>query len=274
MTVRRFLYQAHGTAVAGSITQPFRANIDVNSATSLPIVGGFAAAKNGPYKLNEVVSFENAHTHVSGIETPTGVYNSVVTCVVEGLNILHVVTADRIIGRLSVKHQEGEPAEIVPIGSSFENLRIGGQPVHVDLNHELFVQNPTHAGLVKYFEGNKSGKKVASVRYHWGAAGTELPARLEKGMSLDPKVGWHKSTHGVLHTSMVKQVQTTSPNGAGEGLPYGYAIHIPHVGDLYLAELFSSADTKRLTMLRLELGCPFEGVMAAAVPAGNGGFFP
>jgi hypothetical protein len=274
MTVRRFLYHAHGTAISGSITQPFQAHIDANAATSLPMVGGFAAAKNGPYQLNDVISFECAHTHVSGIETADGVRHSVATCVVEGLNILHVVTADRIVGRLSAKHQEGEPAEIIPLGSTFENLRISGQPLQVELNHELFIQNPTHAGLVKHLEGNKSGKKGTNVRYNWGASDSGIPSGLEKGMSLDPKVGWHKSSHGVLHTSMVKQVQTPSANGAGEGLPYGYAIHSPHVGNLYLAELFSSTDTKRLSMLRLELGCPFVGTVAASEPAGNGIWYP
>jgi hypothetical protein len=273
MIVRKFLYHAHGTAVSGSITQPFQAYIDANAATSLPIIGGFATAKNGPYQLNDVISFSHAHTHVSGIQTPDGVHHSVVTCVVEGLNILHVITADRIVGRISAKHQDGEPPEIIPFGSSIENLRIGGQPVNVELNHELFTQNPTHAGLLKHFEGSKAGKK-GSVRYHWGASDSEIPSSLEKGMSLDPKVGWHKSSHGVLHTSMVKQVQTPGPNGAGEGLPYGYAIHVPHVGNLYLAELFSSADTKRLTMLRLELGCPFVGTAAASAPVGNGTWYP
>jgi hypothetical protein len=277
MSGRKFLYHAHGSAIGGTITQPFKADIDTNAATSLPIIGGFASAKSGAYQLKDVISFTSAHTYVSGIQTADGAYNSVATCVVEGLNILHMITADEIIGRLSANHKDGQSAEFLPLGSTFKNLKIGGQPVDVDLNHDLFVQNPTYEDLSSHYDSTskKGGKSTAptKVKYHWGAAHNNVPPALAKGMMMEPGVGWNKS-NGVLHTSVVKQVRTVgSGNSAGE-LTYSYAIHIPHVGNLYLGEYFVSACTKRLSMLRVELGSPFAGVVAAAVPVGNGQFFP
>ena len=91
---------------------------------------------------------------------------------------------------------------------------------------------------------------------------------------MDPAVGWHKS-NGVLHTSMVKQVRTVGAGNSAAELPYAYAIYIPHVGNLYLGEVFASSGSTRLTMLRLELGSPFAGMAAVGVPTGGGGsFFP
>ncbi len=172
MSGRRFLYHAHGSAIGGSITQPFKADIASSSATSLPIIGGFASAKEGAYQLKDVISYQSAHTYVSGIQTDDGAYNSVVTCVIEGLNILHVITADAIIGRVSSNHKDGEQAEIIPLGSSFENLKIAGQPLQVDLNHDLFMQNPTHSALLSHLEsaskGNK-GKNCAESQISLGA---------------------------------------------------------------------------------------------------------
>jgi hypothetical protein len=276
MSGRRFLYHAHGSAIGGTISQPFKADIASSSATSLPIIGGFACAKDGPYQLKDVISFQSAHTYVSGIQTDDGAYNSVVTCVVEGLNILHVITADAIIGRVSSNHKDGEQPEIIPLGSSFENLKIAGQPLQVDLNHDLFVQNPTHSALLSHLESTSKankGKNAPKARYDWGLSTETIPAALAKGMLMEPGAGWSKS-NGVLHTSLVKQVRPVGTGNSAEELPYAYAIHIPHVGNLYLGELFASADTKRLSMLRVELGSPFMGVMAAAVPITNGNWYP
>jgi hypothetical protein len=273
MSGRMFLYHAHGSAIGGTITQPFKADIDTNTSTSLPIIGGFSSAKSGAYQLKDVLSFSSAHTYVSGIQTDDGAYNSVATCVVEGLNILHMITADAIVGRLSAKHVDGQPTEFLLLGSTFENLKIGGTPVDVDLNHDLFLQNPTHAGLLKQYESRSKKKGTEKVRYQWGAAHEDVPPGLAKGMMMEPGAGWHKS-NGVLHASVVKQVRTAgTSNSAGE-LPYAYAIHIPHVGNLYLGEVFVSGDTKRLTMLRVDLGSPFKGSVAASAPVGNGNFFP
>ncbi len=280
MSGRRFLYHAHGSAIGGSITQPFKADIASSSATSLPVIGGFACAKDEAYQLKDVISFQSARTYVSGIQTDDGAYNSVVTCVVEGLNILHMITADAVIGRMSSNHKDGEQPEIIPLGSSFENLKIAGQPLQVDLNHDLFTQYPTHSALLNHYESGSKGNEDAAkstnapkARYHWGLSSEKIPPALAKGMLMEPGAGWNKS-NGVLHTSLVKQVRPVGLGNSAEELPYAYAIHIPHVGSLYLAELFSSADTKRLTMLRVELGSPFKGVIAAAVPITNGNWFP
>jgi hypothetical protein len=280
MSGRRFLYHAHGSAIGGMITQPFKAEIASSSATSLPVIGGFASAKDGAYQLKDVISYQSAHTYVSGIQTGDGAYNSVVTCVVEGLNILHVITADAIIGRVSSNHKDGEQPEIIPLGSSFENLKIAGQPLQVDLNHDLFAQYPTHSALLGHYESGSKGNKGATkstnapkARYHWGLTSEKIPPAIAKGMLMEPGAGWHKS-NGVLHTSMVKQVRPVGAGNSAEELPYAYAIHIPQVGNLYLAELFSSADTKRLTMLRVELGSPFAGVAAVAEPVTNGSWYP
>ena len=277
MSGRMFLYHAHGSALGGMITQPFKAEIDSHAATSLPVVGGFVSAKAEDYRLRDVVSFRSAHTYISGIRTDDGAHNTVVTCVIEGLNILHVITADAIIGRLSSKHKDGKQPEIIPLGSSFENLRIAGHPVHVDLNHDLFAQHPTYSALLNHCASeskrNKKGTNTPKARYHWGLSSEEIPAPLAEGMLVPPGVGWQES-NGVLHTSMVKQVRSVAPGNSSEERPYGYAIHVPQVGNLYLGEIFASADTKRLTMLRVELGCPFTGRVLAAAPVTNGNWFP
>jgi hypothetical protein len=272
MSGKVFLYHAHGFALGGMITQPFKENIESHAATSLPSIGGFASVKAENYSLKEIVSYDGAHTYVSGIQNDDGVHSSVATSTLEGLNILDVITADAIIGRLSARHKDGAPAEIITLGSSFVNLKIAGQPVEVDLDNDLFTLNPTYSGLLDHLQGKgKAAKKAPSgkSRYQWGAAGTDVPKGMEKGMLIPSATGWNHA-NGILHTSLVKQIRPVGSNSSPEEPPYAYAIQIPHVGTVYLGELFVSADTKRLSMLRVELGSPVVASMQAVSAVTNG----
>jgi len=59
--------------------------------------------------------------------------------VIEGLNILDVITADRIVGQTITNHPlVGYVPSISFLGTRFENLRIAGNPVELDLNHDIF----------------------------------------------------------------------------------------------------------------------------------------
>jgi hypothetical protein len=279
MSGRMFLYHAHGLALGGTITQPFKAEIESHAATSLPIVGGFASAKTENYRLRDIVSYRSAQTYVSGIQTDDG-RHTVASCTIEGLNILDVITADAIVGRLSSKHSETGQPEIITLGSSFVNLKIAGKPVDVDLDNDLFIAHPTYDKLVSHLDpqGKQAkaaakAKSPAKFRYAWGQSNDQPPEQLEKGMLIPTGAESHLA-NGILHTSLVKQVRPVGSNNSAQELPYAYAIQIPHVGRVYLGELFVSADSKRLTMLRVELGSPVVASMAVAAPVGGGNWFP
>ena len=79
------------------------------------------------------LSYEAAHTQVAGNrETKPGHdgYTTLVTSVVEGLNILDVVTADLVVAQISTDHPlVGYVPSITFLGTRFENLRIAGHKV-------------------------------------------------------------------------------------------------------------------------------------------------
>ncbi len=280
MSGRTFLYHAHGSALGGTITYPFKAELDSHAATSLPVVGGYASSKAENYRFKDLISYRSANTYISGVRNDNGVHSTVATCTIEGLNILDVITADSITGRLSSKHKDSGQPEIITLGSAFVNLKIAGRPVEVDLDNDLFAAHPTFETLLEHYQPQGSGTKAGAgretprkPRYEWGGSNEQIPPAIEKGMLIPSDVGWQQSD-GVLHTSLVKQVRLVGANNSADELPYAYAIHVPQVGTVYLAELFVSADTKRLTMLRVELGSPVGGSVAAAAPVSNGRWFP
>ena len=280
MSGRTFLYHAHGLALGGTIEEPFKAEIESHAASSLPITGGFASSKMDSYRLRNIVSYTSAHTYLSGIKKSDGTY-TVATSTIEGLNILDMITADAIVGRLSSRHSDsGQQPEVLTIGSSFVNLKIAGRPVQVDLDNDLHTTHATYEKLVNHLDPDGKQAKAAAkakpaskLRYEWGQLSDQPPQKLGQGMLIATGASSHHA-NGILHTSLVKQVRPAGLHNSAEELPYAYAIQIPHVGCVYLGELFVSADSKRLTMLRVVLGSPVVGIIAAAAPTTNGSWFP
>lgn len=138
---KTYHYNAHGHALSGRIERPLDHLVEVQAAVSLPLIGGLGSARVNGFRFQEFVTFESAYSHVSGTrDGEDGAYTTQVTSTVERLNILDMVTADRVVARISSQHPapHHEPA-IIFLGSKFENLRIAGCPVEVELDHELYL---------------------------------------------------------------------------------------------------------------------------------------
>lgn len=276
---RVFLYHAQGYALGGRIDQPVAQDLNSHAATSLSAVGGYTTATNGPFNLDRLISYASAHTYISGIQSDTNTHSTVVDCVITGLNILDVITADSIVGRISSKHTDGQPAEILTVGSSFVNLRIGGLLADVTMCNDTISLHPTSEGLLAHYEGKCKADAPcaaqcapANPRYEWGLPPGPVPDALKK-LGVPPPGKNYVVSNDSLYSSIVCQVSV--PGGPGEPpVVYGNQIVIPQVGTLYLGELVTDPDAKRLTMLRLELGCPVTGRVAASGPGSNGKWFP
>src|SRR6516225_8831974 len=134
--VSNFHYHASAHAFSGKFTRPFHEEIHVQAASTLPTTGGHGSARVENFKFHEFISFRVGYTHVSGgFQDSDQSNNTLVTSVIEGLNMLDILTADRIVCRLYSKHQQGEPEGRVTMhGSKFENLAICGHPVNIELD--------------------------------------------------------------------------------------------------------------------------------------------
>lgn len=254
-TERRYLYHAHALAIGGALTRPVERPINVAAASSLPADGGYQSSRVGKYRLEELISFEAAYTEVSGTQDPKdGSYTTLAVAVVEELNVLDVVTADRVVAQLATKHP-ATPGElrVVPLGSRFENLRIAGELVDVDLDVPLFTELDTYSALEARFAGDSEFRAQARDRFGWAYdENSNEPPRLPE-------------SEGVIGCTLMP---------GGDGRRRGHRFTVPQFGTVTLAELFVSRRSRRLTMLRLELGSPVEGRAAVGDVMGNGSTFP
>lgn len=127
----KFLYHALATGLSGQITVPFQKTIEVKAPSSLPFTGGYASSLEKEFRYEQILSFASAETVTTGSET-ANFFDTLATSTIEGLNILNVVTADRVVARLASKYSKDKGERSVTFaGSHFHNLRIAGCPVEV-----------------------------------------------------------------------------------------------------------------------------------------------
>jgi hypothetical protein len=266
-TSKRYIFQGDAIGPAGQINHPFHDIISVQAAASLPAGGGFSTARVDGFRYKEIFSFASAYTQVIGTEGHEGVFETLSISVVEKFNILDVVTCDRMVARITAKYpgdrNKGSdlPTEtcIVPIGSHFEGLRIGNVFFErLELAPDYFCE-PEHAcwtGLQRAL-GNKKNRHVLAPLSLPGPDGN--PAPILNG----------EKASGVLGFCIA--LSEPKP-GAELGTPLRY--EVPQFGTVHLGEFFCYPDSRQLTMLRADLGCPVHGTVTASSGRGGGTPYP
>ncbi|MGB7844768.1 MAG: choice-of-anchor P family protein [Candidatus Acidiferrum sp.] len=234
-----FAFHANAYALGANFHRPAMCQIEALAATSLPIIGGHAQACATDYCTPRLVRFRSAHSHVSGSfqDEHTATTQAITTIV--GLNIMDVITADRITARLTSEHNLAESeGHILAIGSSFENLRIAGFTFNIVLRHELLMDSKTHEQLASKVESLRDGGRIAN----------------QKGK--------------VVLCSLVEEIKTDFP--MSEKDKKKHIVHIPHFGTISFAEVISFEGLKTITMLRFDLGSPDGGTGTACGATSNG----
>jgi hypothetical protein len=249
-----YIYNAHAHSLSGEFHRPLRQLIEVQAGASLPSIGGHGNSRTENFRFNELVSFESAYSHVSGsFDEANESHTTLVTATIEGLNILDVVTADRVVSRISSHHRVGEDeTRIIFLGSKFENLQIAGCDAKVELNNELFVRLDTFEAIRKEIETNAEFAKMVGDPFQTGQS--------EKSPAV----------HGAVLCSFVKTMTTTCPGVKRQG----HAFVIPKFGKVYVAEIIAKHSKRTLRMLRVEMGSPVSGTLIAAETVGNGHTWP
>src|SRR5579871_2217631 len=103
-------FHAEAHALSGKIVLPLEQDITPHALTSVPERGGYRAQQAQEYRLETIISYGRAHTQVAGHEETKkkgGGWNTLATAVVEDVNILNIVTADRVVAQIHTHH----PAE-------------------------------------------------------------------------------------------------------------------------------------------------------------------
>jgi hypothetical protein len=287
---KTFFYHADANAVGGTIERPFNAIFPSRSSVSLPLAGGFIHRKGRAQDWKEVLSYSSVTTHVSGSkkdEANNGPWTSQVNTTIEGLNILDILTADKIVAQLSVEHpHDGTTPTVSYVGSQFINLRISGVKIEPVIKYDLFSDHDGSnekdpAARYPKKPWPKQEKFLAKVKDQYQNAkdrfanhndGADVPDWLSGHFS------WFNSDQGFdnrdyIVCSLVDSIPEL-PDGMLPGTICGNSIHIQDFGKVYFGELIIDHGTHRLSMVRAQLGSPVAGALSIATASSNGRTFP
>jgi len=259
----RFRFKGTAIGASGYISVPFNEVIEVQAASALSEIGGHGSARSVDFRHREMVRFDLAYSEVVGSTCNCNendgkpVFSTRVRAAVEGLNIMDMVTADRIVAHLVSTFEAEGPGEpsVRLLGSRFENLRIAGIPVKVIPAVDVLDKHNTytsfreaygHADSVRDLFGDAAFRerfheappKVAQWFSHPVAAQSELPA-----------------INGISTVSLVRRLE---PESGGLDC-WGHVIHVPGFGTVRLGEVNISTRSRSVTMLGIDSHCPVIG---------------
>ena len=311
-------FHAEAHALAGKLKLPFEEQIKKQAFVKLE--GQLAdlpdeerAQRNyfsqhaKDFRLEGIISYTAAHTQVSGhtSDKHDGASVTLATSVVEDLNVLNVVTADRVVAQISTTHFPGEYSPHVTfLGTHFENLRIARHKAEPYLKLDLAGQRPAGQDAMSVDQKTDLMSSVKAQYQRLKTALESLAGEERKKMRLTDADGllakkyhgfilnqaeieeqastarkndskWDGITCSLVENVEIKNISAKAADGMSIQIPpparsYGHVIHIPDFGNIFLAELTVNHNSYKLTMIRLELGCLAAGSASLATCNVNG----
>ncbi len=315
-------FHAEAHALAGQLVLPFKEEIKKQAFVKLEgQLEGLSDeeraqrnyysqhAKN--FRLEGIISYAAAHTQVAGhvSKKHAGASVTLATSEVVDLNVLNVITADRVVAQISTTHFPGVKAPSVTfLGTHFENLRIARHRTEPYLKLDLVGEKPADATAMHVNQGTNFMKAVESqytslkaglqslsgdVRKKIGLTNSDsVLSKKYHGLDLNyagiqaqadaaSKSGgpWDGITCSLVENVEIKDISVKAADGKPVQIPppaksFGHVIHIPDFGTIYLAELTVNHNSFNLTMIRLDLGCIADGNVGVSAANVNGSSKP
>lgn len=275
---RTHIFHADAKILEGNLRLPLVQQIHPQAHAQLAPEGGYKSQHSTGYRLEGVFSYGAAHSQVAGNQgtKPGQGWCTLSTAVLEDLNILEVLTADRVVGQILTEYPlEGYVPSISFLGTRFENLRIAGHPVELDFDLELLGPKPENDAAYTSHPGVQS--RVSS-QYDRILGHQELPANLRERYNL---LSNSLGSPEAVECSLVNHASGPYP-----GTSFGHIIHIPGFGTITLGKLtvtqedfvpdtdIAKKTTVQLTMVELDLGCAIHGTMMLVHGGSNGNSYP
>src|ERR1039457_170383 len=275
---RYHLYHAEADALSGRLTLPLVQEIKLPTYVKLGEKGGYLSQHSEHYQLGGVVSFRSAYTQVAGNpdSKPDHGWNTLTTAVIENLNVMDVVTADRIVAQISTDHPlRGYVPMVTFLGTRFENLRIAGHEVKLDFDLNMLGPKPKDDGA---YTSNQDFQK--------GVAAQRDRIRGQKNIPSDISERYNQLPSSLKNQGSIKCSLVNQAEGAYPGRGFGHVIDVPNFGKIYLATLTleqsdfePKAGTPKqtlihLTMIEMQMGCIGGGTIAGGTGKTNGGSYP
>jgi hypothetical protein len=273
----QYIYSASAYGFAAELQRPSRHTISTQAASVLAADGGRGSNRVQNFKFDGFLSVADAHTEVGGsYDECHNLHTTFAFSSLEGVNVADMLTADRIVSRLYIyspadPNDKSEPSFTIT-GSQFENLRIAGYKVDIQLATSEFHELDTHSQAAKADDwllakklAKKGEKELQRLEktYHALKGMTEMVSRWkEKGQK---KTG--------CATQLLSPVKVLKLEGhSGNDIEIlGNIICIHKFGVIRLADLLVHGHCRSLVMFRVQMCSGTTGGTSGGTTTGGGG---
>ncbi|HXP40371.1 MAG TPA: hypothetical protein VN833_08860 [Candidatus Acidoferrales bacterium] len=279
-------FHADACAFGGYFERPIEHTVAPQSPMSLSPSGGYGSARSENFRLQGLMSYRSAYTQVAGHLSKKEGHGwvTLVTSVIEGLNVLDVITADRLSAQISTEHPlEGNNPKVNFLGTSFENLKIAGCPIDITLDFDICDQGNGSGYPKQSCVSDEQFRRRVAAQYQHMTDAAALPDWVaDRGIPdwIKERYKWDATkatSNGSILCSIVKKAECSIvKKGESQfpGRPFGNVFEVPGFGRVFLGELLVDCKSYQLTMVRLEMGCSGEGNLSASTAKANGVGYP
>ena len=254
----RFIYRGNAVGTAGHVTKPEDVILWVQGASSLPIIGGYSRSVVDRVSYPKYLTAESVKTESNGAFSESeAAFRSIANASARNVAVADRLTVGTVEATLISKHPvDGSQPSIAPTGTSISNMRLDGYPVNVTLDLEFFTKYSTLDSLSQAYTNDDGFFKRYGSRFQ----SQGKLASTVKGKRQLPMVS------GYVMCSIVEKIQTDHPKATVSG----HVLTLPGYGIIYLGELLITSVSRRLTLLRAQLGSPITAEMACLEVEENG----
>jgi hypothetical protein len=275
---RRFIFRGNASAIGGRIVRPTDIIVDSNPASSLTVAGGRSIARAKATRFGEWVSFGAATTSAEGlfddvkqqIEFTFGRVpeDALTTSTRVSADVTNLSVGDK--PKLTIKHLNGSLSSKSPTGSGepsiavhndtiIEGAAIGGRGLIIELAIPLFQRYDTRSKLLMAADDPEIVKRSGKSLF--------MSSKVDRAAALI--TGRLVQSYGTTYATIVKSIKWAGEAYDGAKIDHNVVI-VPNFGKIFFGEILITDLSRRLTMLRLELGSPIGGALCSAEVENNG----
>jgi len=273
---RRFIFRGNAATISGRIVRPTDVVIESPASSSLTVAGGRSVARSGAQTFGDFVRLGSASTSAEGLfddlkgeieltyarvsedtlRTTTRVVSEVLDLAV---GKKPQVTVKRLRAALASRSPDGsnETPSSVSQDTTIDGVAIGGYALIVELDTAVFDRYDTRSKLLAAADDPKFVRKSGHCLF------------MKKEKDASPAALRVVQGGGTTYATIVKSIRWAKGAYPGARID-GNLVVVPDFGSIFFGELLIGESSRRLTMLRFELGSPTGGFFACGEVDSNG----
>jgi hypothetical protein len=242
-------------------------NIPTLGSSAIPSVGGhsrhrvanFCYTASHPRHIT-LLSAQKVETMARGKCLPNKQFETEIGAVVRSLVVVEKLHVDLVeMHQSSTRGMDGPESSIKTSGSKIEGMRLGNVAVHVELDEEPFATCGTKKELNAFYAKQSDAYRRENCgRFHTPEGATSLTEH-----------------NGRYFGSLVTKISLDGPVEELKNIHVdGYSIEWDGFGKIFLGEVIVSAQSRKITMLRLKMGSAAGGSGSAGDGETNSHWLP